>query len=299
MTTKKFKSGFVAVVGKPNVGKSSLINALVGEKVAITSPKPQTTRNKILGIVNKPDFQMIFVDTPGEYNAKSKLAQFMQKSIGVAQEGVDAIAIVLDAGRINQADFKIIERYKSATVPVFVIINKIDLASFEALYPTLARLNEYTFVKEFISVSALKKKNIDAVLDKISAVLPEGQPLFDVDDYTDKSVRFMTAEIIREKVLLFVQQEIPHFCAVEIMDFKEDDKKVKIAADIICENDRHKTIIVGKNGEMIKKIGTSARQDIEKLVGKTVFLELFVKIREGWQSNSSVLADLGYDIDTL
>ena len=211
MKTKKFKSGFVAVVGKPNVGKSSLINALVGEKVAITSPKPQTTRNKILGIVNKPDFQMIFVDTPGEYNAKSKLAQFMQKSIGVAQEGVDAIAIVLDAGRINQADFKIIERYKSATVPVFVIINKIDLASFEALYPTLARLNEYTFVKEFISVSALKKKNIDAVLDKISAVLPEGQPLFDVDDYTDKSVRFMTAEIIREKVLLFVQQENSSF----------------------------------------------------------------------------------------
>lgn len=295
---KEFRSGFIAVVGKPNVGKSSLINALVGEKVAITSPKPQTTRNKILGILNTDGFQMIFVDTPGEYHGKSKLAEFMTKSIETAKEGVDAIAIVLDAGRINQADFEIIERYEKSSVPVFVIINKIDLASFESLYPTLAKLNKYSFVKEFISVSALKKKNLDEVKEKLSMVLPQGEPLYPVEQFTDKSTRFMVAEIIREKVLLLLQEEIPHLCAVEIIKYSEENHKVSISADIICEKENHKQIIVGKNGSMIKKIGIYAREDIEKLVGVPVFLELFVKVREGWQGDSIILKDLGYDIKT-
>lgn len=290
------KSGFVAVVGKPNVGKSSLINVMVGEKVAITSPKPQTTRNKILGILNEENTQLIFVDTPGEYNGKSKLAQFMAKSIETAKEGVDAYLVVLDATNINSKDYEILKRFENSKVPVFVVINKIDLANFETLYPKLAKLNEFKFVKEFISVSALKKKNLGELKQKLVEVLPESEPLFPTDTYTDKSLRFMVAEIIREKVLLFVQQEVPHFCAVEIIKYNEGPKITSISADIICENANHKKIIVGKNGEMIKKIGVSARKDIEKVVGQKVNLELFVKVRTGWQADSIILKDLGYDI---
>ena len=170
------------------------------------------------------------------------------------------------------------------------------MANFETLYPKLAKLNEFKFVKEFISVSALKKKNLGELKQKLIEVLPESEPLFPTDTYTDKSLRFMVAEIIREKVLLFVQQEVPHFCAVEIIKYNEGSKITSISADIICENANHKKIIVGKNGEMIKKIGVSARKDIEKVVGQKVNLELFVKVRTGWQADSIMLKDLGYDI---
>lgn len=295
----QFKSGFIAVVGKPNVGKSSLINALVGEKVAITSPKPQTTRNKILGILNDKDYQMIFIDTPGQYNGKNRLAQFMSKSIDEAKKGVDAIMVVLDASKINKVDYDIIAGFNDYTIPVFVVINKIDLAKYEQLYPNLAKLNSFSFVKEFISVSALKKKNLEQLKEKLKLVLPQGEPLYDTDIYTDKNLRFMVAEIIREKVLLFVQQEIPHFCAVEILKYNEEKNKVLISADIICEKERHKQIIVGAKGEMIKKIGTAARIEIEKLIGKKIFLELFVKVRMGWQGDNIILKDLGYDIKDI
>ena len=289
-----FKSGFVAVVGKPNVGKSSLINALVGEKVAIVSPKPQTTRNRILGVLNNKDYQIAFVDTPGEYHAKSKLAEFMGKSIKEATKGVDIILIVLDATKINQTDYEIVESYKNSKAPIIVAINKIDKAKYEDVYPKLAKLNEYKFIKDFVSVSAKDKKNLDEITSKILDNLNEGEPLFDSETFTDKSVRFMASEIIREKVLLFVQEEIPHFVGVEILTFNEDKNKVKICADIICEKDSHKQIIIGKGGAMIKKIGTYARKDIEQLVQKKVFLELFVKTREGWQEDRQTLNNLGY-----
>lgn len=289
-----FKSGFVAVVGKPNVGKSSLINALVKEKVAIVSPKPQTTRNRILGIANGKDYQIAFVDTPGEYHAKSKLAQFMGKSIDAAKQGVDLILLVLDATKINQTDYEILTNLENSKTPVLVVLNKIDKASFEKVYPTLAKLNEYKFVKDFASVSAKENKNIDELISKICGYLNDGERLFDEDTFTDKSVRFMASEIIREKVLLFVQEEIPHFVGVEILEFKEDNHKIKISADIICEKDSHKQIIIGKGGAMIKKIGTYAREDIEKLAGKKVYLELFVKARAGWQEDKTILSSLGY-----
>ena len=291
-----FKCGFIAVVGKPNVGKSSLVNALVGEKVAIVSPKPQTTRNKIYGILNTDDYQIIFVDTPGEINAQNKLAKFMTKSIEAGVNGVDGVMIVLDATKINQADYKIIERYGEASVPVFLVINKIDLASYEQLYPVLAKLNEYKFVKEFVSTSALKGNNLDELKKKLAAVLPVGVPLFDQEVYTNRNMRFMAAEIIREKVLLFVQDEVPHFTAVEILSYNEGDKLIKISADIICDKESHKEIIVGSKGAMIKKIGSAARMELENLTGKKVYLELFVKVREGWQASSLALKDLGYDI---
>ena len=296
---ENFKCGFIAVVGKPNVGKSSLVNALVGEKVAIVSPKPQTTRNKIFGILNGENYQMIFVDTPGEIHGQNKLSKFMAKSIESGANGVDAIIIVLDATKVNKTDFEIIERYKEAPIPVILVINKIDVASYEQVYPILAKLNEYKFIREFVSTSALKRKNLDELKNKLLAFLPAGLPLFDQDIYTDRNLRFMAAEIIREKLLLFVQDEIPHFTAVEILTFKETDKLIKTSADIICEKENHKEIIIGKRGAMIKKIGTSSRLEIEQLTGKKVYLELFVKVREGWQSDKETLNSLGYNFKDL
>ena len=294
-----FKSGFIAVIGKPNVGKSTLINALIGEKVAITSPKPQTTRNKILGIKNGEDYQMIFVDTPGIHNGQSELSKYLQKSTETAIAGVDAIVVLLDAGKVNQTDYSLIEKQQDVGVPVFVVVNKIDISSYEKLYPVLAKLNEFKFVKKFVTLSALKKKNLQELENSILEILPEGPAYYPVDQYTDKNLRFMVAEIVREKALLFLQEEIPHGIAVEIITYKQGRSLTSVSAEIICESDRHKQIIIGKNASMLKKIGTSARTEIEKLVNTKVMLELFVKVRPDWRENKQVLSDLGYNIKDL
>lgn len=292
------KSGFIAVIGKPNVGKSTLINALIGEKVAITSPKPQTTRNKILGIKNGEDYQMIFVDTPGIHNGKSKLSEYLKKSTETATSGVDAIMIILDAAKVNASDYELIEKHRDVEIPVFVTINKVDLSSYEKLYPILAKLNEYKFVKEFLVVSALRKKNLEHIEKALLKILPEGPAFYPRDQYTDKSMRFMASEIIREKALLFLQEEIPHGIAVDITRYKEEDI-VRISADIICESDRHKQIIIGAGGSMLGKIGQSARTEIEKLADSKVMLDLFVKVKEGWKQDKNMLSDLGYNIKDL
>ena len=294
-----FKSGFIAVIGKPNVGKSTLINAVVGEKVAITSPKPQTTRNKILGIKNGEDYQMIFVDTPGIYNGKSQLAKFLQKSTETATSGVDAIVILLDAGKVNQVDYDLISKYENSEIPVFVVVNKIDISSYEKLYPVLAKLNEYKFVKKFVTLSALRKRNIDELVTTLLEELPEGPAYYERDIYTDKNLRFMVSEIVREKALLFLQEEIPHGLAVDIIVYNETKKSTKISAEIICESDRHKQIIIGKGGSMLKKIGTSAREEIEKLTDNSVMLELFVKVKPDWKENKNLLSELGYNIQEV
>lgn len=294
-----FQSGFVAVIGKPNVGKSTLINSLVGEKVAITSPKPQTTRNKILGIKNGENYQIVFLDTPGIYNGTSGLAKYLQKSTALAQQDVDAIMIILDAAKINNFDYELIEKYRDSKTPVFVVVNKVDLSSYEKLYPILARLNEYSFVKQFIVISALKKRNLEEIDRAVLSVLPEGPAYFERDQYTDRNFRFMTSEIIREKALLFLQEEIPHGLAVEIVSFKENKNIYKISANIITESERHKQIIIGKGGEMLKKIGMSARSDIEKLTGIKVMLELFVKVKPGWKDDKVALDDLGYNVSEI
>lgn len=291
-----FKSGFVAVIGKPNVGKSTLINALIGEKVAITSPKPQTTRNKILGIKNGKDYQMIFVDTPGIHNGKSALSKYLQKSTETATAGVDAVVILLDAGKVNAMDYELIEKYQNVEVPVFVVVNKIDISSYEKLYPILAKLNEYKFVRKFITLSALRQKNLDELTSTLLEIMPEGPAYYPTDQYTDKNLRFMVAEIVREKSLLFLQEEIPHGIAVDIITYKQNKAMVNISADIICESDRHKQIIIGAKGAMLKKIGTSARTEIEKLVDQPVRLDLFVKVKTDWRENKQLLVDLGYDI---
>ncbi len=289
-----FKSGFVAIIGKPNVGKSSLVNKLVGEKVSITSPKAQTTRTRIFGIKNGKDYQIVFVDTPGVQHTKTKLGEYMSQATDGATTDVDAIVIVLDALRINSEDYKIIERYSKVKCPVFLVINKIEITNFEKMYPILARLNEYKFIKKFITTSAIRDINISELEDELISILPEGEAFYPVDQFTDKSTRFMCSEIIREKALLFLQEEIPHGLAVEIVTFEDSDKLVKINANLITENERHKQIIIGKNGDMLKQIGMSARKDIEELVGTKVMLDLFVKIRKDWKDDQNALNELGF-----
>lgn len=290
-----FKSGFVAVIGKPNVGKSSLVNKLVGEKVSIISPKAQTTRNKIYGIKNGRDYQIVFVDTPGVQHTKTKLGEYMTDATNKASTDVDAIVIVLDALRINSEDYKIIEKFSNVKCPVFLVVNKIEMTNYEKFYPILAKLNEYKFISKFITASAIRNLNIEELEGEILKILPEGEAYFPVDEYTDKSVRFMCGEIIREKALLYLQEEIPHGLAIDIVTFEETDRCVKLNVNIVTESERHKQIIIGKNGEMLKQIGIASRRDIEKLVGIKVMLELFVKVRKDWKNDVLALNDLGFN----
>lgn len=289
------RTGFVAIVGRPNVGKSSLLNALLGQKISIASPKPQTTRNKILGILNSNEHQIVFVDTPGSIKPRTKLDEFMKESIERAIEGIDALVIVLDASKIDNRDFELIESFSNVSLPIFVVINKTDIARYEKVYPNLAKMNDYKFVTKFLSLSAKTGENVKNLVSAIEDVLPVGIPLFDDDAITDKSERFLVAEIIREKALLLLQEEIPHGIAVFISKFSDSKKLVYISADIVVNKPNHKLIIIGKGGSMLKKIGTLARADIEKLLEKHVNLETFVKVREGWQNNSLNLRDFGYD----
>lgn len=295
MKKQNRKSGFVAIIGRPNVGKSTIVNALVGMKVSITGPKAQTTRNKILGILTEENTQIVFVDTPGMLKPTNKLGEYMKKSIDSALSGNDLILIVLDGTSIKDADYELIKSYENSDIPVFVVINKTDIATFEKVYPKLEKLNEFKFVSEFISISAKTGKNLDTLKNRIIEKLPEGEFMFDEGEVTDKSVKFISAEIIREKALLYLQQEIPHGIAVDIPKFTENKNLVTIDADIIASKDNHKQIIIGKKGEMLKKIGSSARTEIETMVDKKVQLNLFVKVKENWQDSLSSLHDFGYD----
>ena len=290
-----YKSGFIAIIGKPNVGKSSLINAIIGEKVCITSPKPQTTRNKILGIYNTDYYQMIFVDTPGVQNSQTALGSYMAKATNSGASGADAVVVLLDATSITQTDFDIIGRFKDSKVPVYVVINKIDIAHYERVYPVLEKLNEYKFVKKFFAISALKKKKLDILLAELETCLPEGEPLYDTDIYTDRPIKFIAVEVIREKALLYLQQEIPHGIAIELQKYMEGESQTTIFADIICESDRHKQIIIGAKGQMLKNIGSSARRELEQILKTKVTLKLFVKVKPDWKNSKYMLSSLGYD----
>ena len=292
------KSGFVSIVGKANAGKSTLINTLVGEKVAIVSPKPQTTRNKILGILNEEDYQIIFIDTPGMHKAKNKLDDIMDKRIGESLDGVDVLVIVLDGSKkIRQDDIEFVRKHdKKNTI---LVISKIDDTTMNKLYPQLAVFNELENIQDIIPLSSFNGKNIDVLLEKIKEKLPEGERYFDEDAYTDKSVKFMVSEIIREKMLWKLNDEIPHGVAVEIISYKEKKEVAVISANIICEKPSHKQIIIGAKGSKLKEIGTKSRVEIEKLIGKRVSLDLFVKVREDWRENSSFVNNLYGDMGEL
>lgn len=289
------KSGFITIIGKPNVGKSTLLNHIIGEKVSIVSPKPQTTRNKILGIYNDEEYQIIFIDTPGMHKSHNKLDEYMEKSIKEAQKDVDVLLIMIDGSKgIKQGDLDLVKKYERSNQKVIVVVNKIDVTTFERLYPDLAKLNELDFVEDIIPISARTGKNVDVLLSKIKSLLTDTQVYFDTDMYTDKPIRFMLAELVREKALYLLQDEIPHGLAIEVVAMQEDNDIVNVDIDIIVERKTHKMIVIGKNGSMLKEIGSRARLDMQELLGKKVYLRLFVKVKEDWRNSDFYVGDFGY-----
>ena len=295
MSEKKFRSGFVAILGRPNVGKSSIMNRIVGEKVAIVSNHPQTTRNKLLGVATGPDWQLVFVDTPGLHKPRTKLGEYMMKSASDAREGVDAVLAVVDGQRIGGGDKAVLSDIQSMNCPRFLAVNKIDIVPPEKLMPQLAELNEFHFDQIF-SVSARTGENIDLLTRKLIEDMPEGPKYFPDDMITDQPERVMCAEIIREKALNNLRDEIPHGVGVEMLQIKKlSDNLTEIHANVYCEKESHKSIIIGKQGAMLGRIGSQARVDIERLLGTKVMLKLWVKVRLDWRNRAGDLRTLGYE----
>ncbi len=291
------RSGFVTFVGRPNVGKSSLINALVGEKVSIVSPKPQTTRDRIMGILNEPNVQMIFVDTPGIHKPRTKLGEYMNKAIKKATDDVDALVYVFDASRgLFDEDLKRLSSYAGKGYPVVVVLNKIDLVTRERVFELLSQLNPFIQgdIVDVIPCSCRKKSNIETLKKSLVDLLPEGEQYFFDDEISDKPISYMMCEIIREKALLLLSDEIPHGLGVVMQSYEKKGDVVNVECDIICEKNSHKQIVIGDNGSMIKKIGESARKDMEKLIDGKIYLKLFVKVRDDWRNNSNFIRDVGY-----
>ena len=294
MDNKGFRSGFVAILGRPNVGKSSIMNYFVGEKVAIVSNKAQTTRSRILGVCSKDDVQIVFVDTPGIHKPRTKLGQYMVRAADDAKEGVDAVLVVVDAERIGPQDEAVMKSVAEMKTPKFLAVNKTDIVKPEALMPQLARIDASAF-DSVVSVSARRGDNMDVLFEKIRAVMPEGPKYFPDDMITDQPERVMCAEIIREKALLHLRDEIPHGVGVEMLSIQKlSDRLTEIHANVYCERAAHKSIIIGKQGAMLGVIGSEARADIEKLMNTRVNLKLWVKVREDWRNRSGDLVTLGY-----
>lgn len=294
------KSGFVAILGQPNVGKSTLLNAILKEKVSIVSPKPQTTRDKILGIYNDSESQIVFIDTPGIHSSSNKLDDYMNKAINTAKKDVDVLVYVIDGTKkINDKTLETLNKYTKDVKNIILVVNKVDDTTYEKLYPELNKLNSLEGIKDIVPLSALKKKNIEELIKVIKTYLSDNVKYYDDDIYTDKSVKFLVAETIREKALWLLQDELPHGIAIEIVRFVEGEKLTEIDADIIIEKSSHKQIIIGKNGQMLKNIGTKSRIEIERLIGTKVMLKLFVKVREDWRHKDSVLKSLGYNQQDL
>ncbi|MGN0805127.1 MAG: GTPase Era [Candidatus Coproplasma sp.] len=290
------KSGYVALIGKANAGKSTLVNVLVGEKVAIVSPKPQTTRDAIMGILTEEDYQIVFVDTPGIYKAKNALSQVMEKTTETTSKGVDAILFVLDGHEgINQSDIELIKRYDSVGVPMIIAYTKIDIMPRENIPADIKMLYEAGVECDVYPVSARKGINLKKLLDGIIALLPEGEKVIEDDIVSDKSEKFMISEIMREKILLKFDKEIPHGVAIVVNVFKKQDNGVyDINLDIVCEKANHKAILIGKQGSAIKEVSSFARADMEKFLGAKVFLTTYVKVKEDWRDRPSLMQDMGY-----
>lgn len=301
--SKEFRSGFVSLIGRPNVGKSTLMNTLIGEKISIISNKPQTTRNKIQTILTKDNFQIVFIDTPGIHKSKSKLDNYMIKSVESSLNSIDIIMYLIEPyDKIRESDLSIIEKLKDVKSPVFLIINKIDTIEKSKLLSVIdAYCKLYNF-KEIIPISALKEKNINELMDTIYKYLPEGPQYFPSDMITDQPERQIVSEIIREKALYLLQDEIPHGIAVEITSMKTRTDKsdlVDVDATIYCERDSHKGIIIGKQGAMLKKIGSFARRDIERLLGSRINLQIWIRVKKNWRDNDMLLKNFGYDTKNI
>jgi GTP-binding protein Era len=293
------KWGSVAIVGRPNVGKSTLLNALLNEKIAIVSDKPQTTRTRILGIVHRPDAQIAFLDTPGLHKPQYKLNRRMVQTALDTMREADLLYVMVEAtGPPGQGDRAVIEeagRVKAEKgLPVFLIISKVDLVNKSRLLPLIDGYRTMLDWTEVVPVSAVTTANVDRLLDVTVAALPEGQALYDQDMVTDQPMRTLAAEIIREKILDRTSEEVPHSVAVEIDQFVEEGKLARISASILVEKPSQKAIVIGKQGDRLKAIGTAARRDMERLFGMKVFLEMWVKVREAWRQDEEILAELGY-----
>jgi len=297
-----FHSGFVCILGRPNAGKSTLLNALVGEKLAIVSPKPQTTRNRILGIVqvpkqkNRPGGQVVLLDTPGVHKPDSSLGRKMMTEVRAALDGCDLLLLIVDVTqRFGEGDQVTLNMAKKSGTPVFLLLNKVDLVrQKDQLLPIIDEYRKQYEFKEVIPLSARKKEGLDVLLSAIVGNLPEGPNYFPEGQITDQPMRFMVAEVIREQVLLETSEEVPYATTVVIDQFEEGKKLTRIAATIYCERDGQKRILVGRQGQMLKKIGTAARLQIEKMVATKVYLELFVKVHPGWRESHSFIDELDW-----
>lgn len=285
----------------PNAGKSTLINALVGEKVAIVSWRPQTTRNKILGVVNTDGAQVVLIDTPGIHQAKNKLGRYMMQSVASGLKDVDGVIYVLDAAKgVREEDDAFLSE-RAESFPVIVALNKQDAVTQETLFKALDKLHGYKAVRAIVPVSAKKGENLDVLLSEAEKLLPEGEKMYPDDMYTDRTMRFMAAENIREKALYLLDKEVPYGIGVNINKFelREDKPIYDIDADVVCEKQSHKAIVIGKGGEMLKKISTAARQDLEELTGCKVFLALYVRVKAEWRDSDYLMRELGYDVKDL
>ena len=290
-----FRSGFVAILGRPNVGKSSIMNRFVGEKVAIVSNHPQTTRSRLLGVATHADWQIVFVDTPGLHKPRTKLGEYMVKAANDAREGVDAVLCVVDGQFIGAGDRAILEDVAKMGSPKFLAVNKIDLCEPEKLMPQLQKLNDLGF-DQIVCVSARRGDNLDELLSMLVSAMPEGPKYFPDDMMTDQPERVLCAEIIREKALWNLRDEVPHGVGVEMLSIKEVRPGLtEIHANIYCERASHKSIIIGRQGAMLGKIGSEARKDIERLLNTHVSLKLWVKVREDWRNRAGDLRALGYE----
>src|SRR5688572_21423445 len=287
------KTGFVNIFGRPNAGKSTLLNALMGEKLAIVSPKVQTTRHRIKAILTEKDFQVIFSDTPGIIEPKYKLHEKMMQAVKTALEDADVALLIVDVNENLEESNKIFEALK-LQVPAVVVINKIDRAGPSTIKEAVAFFEDKTYCKKVITISALSGINIKAFLKPILELLPEGEPFYSGDDISDLPTKFFVGELVREKVYELFEEEIPYHTAVLVREYKEKTTLVKITADIIVQRETQKGILLGEKGSMIKKLGTEARKDIEKFIGQKVFLELFVKVKPKWRESDLHLKEYGY-----
>ncbi|GGG56329.1 GTPase Era [Paenibacillus radicis (ex Gao et al. 2016)] len=296
---KKFKSGFVAIIGRPNVGKSTLMNHLIGQKIAIMSDKPQTTRNKIHGVYTTNDSQIVFLDTPGIHKPTSKLGDYMMKTAESALKEVEAALFLVDVAEgIGGGDRFIIEQLKKANTPVFLVMNKIDKVEPEQLLPIITQYKDLYPFAEIIPISALKGNNVDTLLEQLTKYLPEGPQYYPADQVTDHPEQFVVAELVREKILHMTREEVPHSIAVGIEDMRvQENGVVYIGAVIFVERDSQKGIIIGKKGALLKEVGKQARKDIEALLGSRTFLELWVKVKKDWRNQERVLKDFGFRND--
>ncbi|MEK3807912.1 GTPase Era [Metabacillus sp. SLBN-84] len=300
MSKNEYKSGFVSIIGRPNVGKSTFLNRVIGQKIAIMSDKPQTTRNKIQGVYTTNESQIVFIDTPGIHKPKHKLGDFMMKVAQNTLKEVDVVLFMINAEEgYGRGDEFIIEKLQHTKTPVFLIINKIDQIHPDQLLPLIDQYRAFYPFKEIIPISALQGNNVDTLLEQIESYLPAGPQYYPADQVTDHPERFIISELIREKVLHLTREEIPHSVAVVIdaIERRDNNQSIYVSATVIVERDSQKGIVIGKQGKMLKEVGQRARVDIEALLGTKVFLELWVKVQKDWRNKMNQLRDFGFRED--